>query len=152
MLSHERNRCHGATQSNIFEILLNQTKSRLYSPCTDWFRTKRTFFWFQINRKMVNTVWFQFDLIRFLYVYLRGIIHLLIFRFGCGNLVENGLQNSFNLIIWRYSIASSFQIFNKNLICIIWMRLYFIPTSLNQYKVSIILYNLFKYGNLRHRK
>ena len=39
-----------------------------------WFRTKRTSVCFQINRKMVIIIWFQFDLIRFLkkriYVYL----------------------------------------------------------------------------------
>ena len=31
----------------------------------NWFGTKRTSVWFQINRKMVNTIWFGFDLIRF---------------------------------------------------------------------------------------
>ena len=53
------------TQRNIFEILLNQTKIRLYLPRSDWFGTNRTSVWFQINRKMVNTLWFRFDLISF---------------------------------------------------------------------------------------
>ena len=52
-------------QRNLFEILLNQTKIRLYLPFSDWFGTKRTFFWFQLNWKMVNKIWFRFDLIRF---------------------------------------------------------------------------------------
>ena len=53
------------TQRNLFEILLNQTEIRLYLPFFDWFGTKRTSVWFQINWKMVNTIWFLFDLIRF---------------------------------------------------------------------------------------
>ena len=48
-------------QITIFEILLNQTEIRLYLPCTDWFSRKI----FQISRKIVNTIWFRFDLIRF---------------------------------------------------------------------------------------
>ena len=39
---------------------------RLYMPFSDWFGTKQTVsVWFQINRCMVNTIWFQFDLIRY---------------------------------------------------------------------------------------
>ena len=53
------------TQRNLFEILLNKTGIRLYLPYLDWFGTKRTSVWFKINRKMVNTIWFQVDLIRF---------------------------------------------------------------------------------------
>ena len=30
------------TQTNIFQIWLNQTEIRLYLPCTDWFGSKRT--------------------------------------------------------------------------------------------------------------
>ena len=56
------------TQRSLFEILLNQTEIRLYLPCTNWFGTKRTSVWFQINKIMVNTIWFRFDLIRFLRV------------------------------------------------------------------------------------
>ena len=45
------------------EILLNQTEIRLYLPCTYWFETKQTVsVWFQINRCMVNTISFRFDL------------------------------------------------------------------------------------------
>ena len=53
------------TERNLFEILIIQTDIRLYLPFSDWFGTKRTSFWFQINRKMVNTVWFRFDLVEF---------------------------------------------------------------------------------------
>ena len=31
---------------------------RLYLPLSDWFGTKWKSVWFQINRKMVNTIWF----------------------------------------------------------------------------------------------
>ena len=54
------------TQRNIFEIFLNQPEMRLHLPYSDWFESKRTSVWIQINRKMVNTFWFQVDLIRFL--------------------------------------------------------------------------------------
>ena len=38
-----------------FLILLNQTEIRLCLPFSDWFKTKRTFVWFQINRKIIYT-------------------------------------------------------------------------------------------------
>ena len=53
------------TQRNLFEILLTQTEIRLHLPFSGWFGTKRTSVWFQSNRKMVNAIWFRFDLIRF---------------------------------------------------------------------------------------
>ena len=53
------------TQRNIFKILLNQPEIRLYLPFSDWFGTKRTSVWLKINGKMINTIWFQVDLIRF---------------------------------------------------------------------------------------
>ena len=53
------------TQRNLFKILSNQTEIRLYLLFSDWFGTKRTFVWFQINLKMITTIWFRFDLIRF---------------------------------------------------------------------------------------
>ena len=43
----------------------NLSKIRLYLPFFDWFGNKRTSVWIQINRKMVNTIWFRVDLIRF---------------------------------------------------------------------------------------
>ena len=52
-------------QRNFFEILLNKTEVRLYLSFSDWFGTKPTSIWFQINRKIVNTIWFRFDLIRY---------------------------------------------------------------------------------------
>ena len=53
------------TQRNIFEILLNETEIRLYLPFSDRFVTKRTSVWIQINHKMINTIWFRVDSIRF---------------------------------------------------------------------------------------
>ena len=57
-------------------ILVQSTWIRLYLPCTDWFWTAngRVRLLFQINRKMVNTIWFQVDLIRFLSVQRTFII------------------------------------------------------------------------------
>ena len=52
-------------QKNLFEMLLDQTEIRLYLLFSGWFGTKRTSVWFQINRKMVNTIWYRFGLIRF---------------------------------------------------------------------------------------
>ena len=37
----------------------------MYLPFSDWFGSKRTSVWIQINLKMVNTIWFQVDSIRF---------------------------------------------------------------------------------------
>ena len=53
------------TQKCFFGILLIQTEIRLYLPSSDWFGSKRTSVWIQINRKMVNTIWFQFESKRF---------------------------------------------------------------------------------------
>ena len=38
---------------------------QLYLPFSDWFGTKRTSVYCQINRTMVNTIWFRLDLKRF---------------------------------------------------------------------------------------
>ena len=53
------------TQRNFFEFLLNKTGIRLYLPFSNCFRAKQTSVWFQINRKLVYTIWFQFDLMWF---------------------------------------------------------------------------------------
>ena len=53
------------TQRNLFEILSNQTEIRLYSPFSDWFWSKWMSVWIQINLKMVNTIWFWVDSIKF---------------------------------------------------------------------------------------
>ena len=37
----------------------------MYLPFPDWFGSQRTSVWIQINRKMVNTIWFRVKLIRF---------------------------------------------------------------------------------------
>ena len=52
-------------QRNLFEILLNLNEIRLYLPFFNWFGTKQTSTWLQINRETVNTIWFRFDSIRF---------------------------------------------------------------------------------------
>ena len=39
--------------------------TRLYLPFSVWFGTKQTSIWLEINRKIVNTSWFRFDLIIF---------------------------------------------------------------------------------------
>ena len=44
------------TRRNILWILLNQPEIKFYLPFSDWFGTKRTFIWFQMKRKMVNTI------------------------------------------------------------------------------------------------
>ena len=49
----------------ITDTLFNQIEIKLYLPFSNWFGTKWTSVWFQINRKIVNTIWFRFDLIRF---------------------------------------------------------------------------------------
>ena len=47
------------TKQNFFLILVYLTEIILYLPFSDWFWTKRNSFWFQINRKMVNTIGFR---------------------------------------------------------------------------------------------
>ena len=44
---------------------INSKSGCRYLPFPDWFGTKWTSVWCQINRKMVYTIWFWFDLIRF---------------------------------------------------------------------------------------
>ena len=50
-------------QRKLFRTLLNRTQIRLYLPCTDWFGTAngRVRLLFQINLKIVNTIWFRFN-------------------------------------------------------------------------------------------
>ena len=47
------------------EILLNQPEIQLYLPFSNWFVTKLHYVWFQINWKIVNTIWFRFNLKKF---------------------------------------------------------------------------------------
>ena len=61
----ERNKKMPHSQRNCFGILLNLLEIWLYLAFCDWFGTKRTSVWFQINLKMLNTIWFRVDLIRF---------------------------------------------------------------------------------------
>ena len=52
------------TQRNLFEILLNQTKIKLYLPFSDSFGTKRKFVWFQtpIGKTNKQIIHFPFSL------------------------------------------------------------------------------------------
>ena len=54
------------TEGTFSEVLLNQPENRLYSPFSDWFGSKMTSVWIKINRKIVNKICFQVDLIRLL--------------------------------------------------------------------------------------
>ena len=52
------------TQRKLFEILLNQTEIRLYSPFFYGFVSEQTLYiWVQINQCMVNTIWFQANIL-----------------------------------------------------------------------------------------
>ena len=53
------------THGNIFQILLNHTEIRLYIAFSDRFGTKQMSVWFQINQKIINTIWFRFYFVRF---------------------------------------------------------------------------------------
>ena len=55
----------GVHTENFFRNLIKSNQIRLYLPFSDWFGTKRPFVWFQITRKMVNTIWILFDYIWF---------------------------------------------------------------------------------------
>ena len=48
---------------NLIKSYLNQIVITIFRLI--WNQTKRTSVWIQINRKMVNTIWFRFDLISF---------------------------------------------------------------------------------------
>ena len=63
------------TQRNLFQILVNQPEIGLYLPFSDWFGTQTDIvrLLFQINRKMVNTIWFRFDLLKLLWVCTLGV-------------------------------------------------------------------------------
>ena len=50
---------------NFFRNLIKSPDIRLYLPFSDWHGFKRTSVWIHINRKKVNTTWFQVDLTRF---------------------------------------------------------------------------------------
>ena len=99
------------------EIFLNQTEIRSYIPFSDWSIV-------QINQKMVNTIWFQVDLIRFrkdfsvctpyaenffmnlvksnqiwiVITLIQLIWHQAVFRFGDQSIRKVKLQSKFGLI------------------------------------------------------
>jgi len=52
-----------------FRNLIKSNRNQIVLTIFRLFGTKRMSVWFHINRKMVNTIWFQFDLLRFLCVY-----------------------------------------------------------------------------------
>ena len=47
-----------------FTNLIKSNRNQIVFTFSDWFGINRTSDWFQINQKMVNTIWFRFDLIR----------------------------------------------------------------------------------------
>ena len=56
----KENKLISPTHREIFsEFSLKQTQIRLYLLFSDLFRTKRKSDWFWIDRKMVNTIWFN---------------------------------------------------------------------------------------------
>ena len=59
----------GYTQINLYRIFY-QTEIKMYLPFSDWFGTKQTSSWFQINGKIINTIWFRFDK-RFLWLHYK---------------------------------------------------------------------------------
>ena len=65
MCVHPKQDHQEVTQRNLFETLSNQPEIRLYLPFFVWFRSKRTSVWFQINGKLVNSIWFRVDLTSF---------------------------------------------------------------------------------------
>ena len=49
-----------------FQNFIKLNRNQIVFTISDHFKTKRTSVWFQINRIMVNTIWFRLDFIRFL--------------------------------------------------------------------------------------
>ena len=47
------------TEIYLLLLLVKSTGIKFYLPFSDWYGTTRISVWFQINRKMVNTIWFQ---------------------------------------------------------------------------------------------
>ena len=64
-ITNEPTRLNVHTRKSFLKPFLNQPGIMLYLPCSGWFGSKRMSVWFQINRKMVNTIWFRVDLMRF---------------------------------------------------------------------------------------
>ena len=69
-------------------------KIRLYIPFSDWSWTKVDFVWFQINRKMVNTIWFWFDFIKLFKVIINNLEKFQSIQIDSA---PNGIQFSINL-------------------------------------------------------
>ena len=64
-------------------ILLNQTKIRLYLPFFDEFGFKFIPVWIQINRKIIKTIWFRVNLIKFWKdFYVCIVVHETVASFG----------------------------------------------------------------------
>ena len=108
------------TRRNLFQILVNQTEIRLYLPCIDWFGTANGLvrLLFQINRCMVNTVWFRFDLIRFRkYLSVRGIhIHIYIYYIKYPKTINCAQKISHELHSPEGFLSITLNIISQNLI------------------------------------
>ena len=95
------------TQRNLSEISLDQTEIRLYLPFSDWFWTKRTSVWCQINRKMANTIWYRLDLIRFRKYFL-CVKSISLIDQQSSRLNENTRFKDFPVTVWKkYSYTDS---------------------------------------------
>ena len=57
--------CNRYTQRNRLLILVRSPETRLYWLFSEFIWRHTESVWLQINRKMVNTIWFRFDLMRF---------------------------------------------------------------------------------------
>ena len=80
------------------EIAWNLTEIGLYLQFSDWCATKRKSVWFQINRKMFNTIWFKFYLIIFGKDFSVRSIQ------ATGNILSNYLQSLTNYCVDHQSV------------------------------------------------
>ena len=95
----------------IFLINVNKqiNKTELYIHFFDWLITKQNSIWFQINREMVNTIWFRCDLTSFRnYFSVRRVklTKMIAFHFL---LNSEGMENLFKqLVLNRKNISFHF--------------------------------------------
>ena len=121
--------CIQKCTEKICGILIIHTEIGFYLPFSDWFGTKRTSVWVQINLKMINTNRFRFELTR-----LKKILSVCVCVCVCarqtqmtlrlkinetpvhqGNMVQRGLSGGGRSIRPRIIHLGA-----KNLICPLW--------------------------------
>ena len=114
-----------ATQIEFFFwILLIQTEIRLYISFSDWFGTKRNSLWFQINRKMLSTIWFRLHSTK-LREYLPVHAPTMFWWEGAKCAILQNLPG-----FWESRIALSYQEFWEFQWHILW-RHHVVPTGLS---------------------